>query len=65
MVWLYLLHLHFKTKRLTFPVPNVWLKKRGIDRRAKYQALTKLAAAGLITVEWRCGRSPVVTLVVV
>jgi hypothetical protein len=59
MVWLYLLHLYFKTKRTTFPVPNVWLEKRGVERRLKCRVLTKLAAAGLITIEWRRGRSPI------
>lgn len=35
----------------------------GVSRDAKYDALQRLSAAGLVTVDQRPGRSPVVTLV--
>jgi hypothetical protein len=49
---------------MTFPVPNGRLGKRGVDRRVKRKALAGLEAAGLITVERRRGKTPIVTLVV-
>jgi hypothetical protein len=41
---------------------NEGLKKFKIDRRRKRQALLQLEAAGLIRVEWRRNRNPLVTL---
>lgn len=35
----------------------------GVSRDAKYEALQRLSAAGLVTVDQRPGRAPVVTLV--
>jgi hypothetical protein len=61
-VCLWLLHLSWKSKSLTFPVPNVLLDDRGIDRRAKRRALARLEKAGLISVERQFGKSPIVTL---
>lgn len=62
LVLIYVLHLHFKTKRKTFPVPNVWLQGHCVGRWHKTRALAELAAASLITVEWRQQRSPLVTI---
>jgi hypothetical protein len=44
----------------TFVMPN----SKGVDRRAKIRTLCALERAGLITVEWRARKTPVVTLVV-
>jgi hypothetical protein len=44
----------------TFAMPN----SRGVDRRTKIHTLRTLEKAGLITVEWRDRKSPIVTLTV-
>lgn len=61
LIWL--LHLSWKARSTTFAVPNAGMIKRGGSRWTKYRVLDDLAAAGLITVERRPGRSLVVTLV--
>jgi hypothetical protein len=63
-VCVWLLHLSWRARSMTFPLPNGRLGKRGSDRRAKARALAALEAAGLITVDRRHGKTPVVTLVV-
>jgi hypothetical protein len=60
-VWL--LHLAWRAKSPTFPVPNNQLGRCGVDRHAKYKALAKLERAGLITVDRRNGKTLIVTLV--
>jgi hypothetical protein len=62
-VWL--LKLHFEHRRLTFPLPNGRLGRQGFDRRVKWHALENLEKAGLIVIERRPGKSPIVSLVVV
>jgi hypothetical protein len=61
-VCVWLLHLSWEAKSLTFPVPNGRLGKRGADRRMKRRALASLEAAGLITVDRQHGKTPIVTL---
>jgi len=61
-VCIWLLHLAWKARSMTFPLPNGRLTKQGADRRAKRRALANLEAAGLITVERKDGKTPVVTL---
>jgi CRP-like cAMP-binding protein len=63
-VCIWLLHLSWRARSTTFPLPNGRLGKRGSDRRAKMRALAALEAAGLITVKRRHGKTPIVTLVV-
>ena len=60
-VWL--LHLAWKAKSSTFPVPNDQLGQRGVDRYAKYRALARLERAGLIIVDRRVRKTLIVTLV--
>jgi hypothetical protein len=62
LVWLYLFHRVWADKRRTVALPNQTLSTWGVGRREKYKALRKLEAAGLIAVEWRQRRSPIVTL---
>lgn len=62
-VLIWLLHLSWKARSMTFPVPNAGIVKRGGSRWAKYGVLDDLEAAGLITVERRPGKTPIVTLV--
>jgi hypothetical protein len=64
LVWVELLHVAWKTKRLTFPLPCGKLKKRGVDRETRRRALHDLEAAGLVKVLWKRGKTPVVTIVV-
>jgi hypothetical protein len=61
-VWL--LHQAWKAGSVTFPLPNSKLAERGAERRLKRRALANLEEAGLITVDRRHGKTPIVTLVV-
>jgi hypothetical protein len=47
----------------TFVVSNVFLQEHGIKPDAKWRALRKLERAGLVRVERRGKRSPMVTIV--
>jgi hypothetical protein len=62
LVWLYLFHRVWADKHRTVVVANQTLSTWGVGRREKYKALRQLEAAGLISVEWRQRRSPLVTL---
>ena len=62
-VLIWLLHLSWRARSLTFPVPNAGIIMRGGNRWAKYRVLNDLEAAGLITVQRRHGKTPIVTLV--
>ena len=64
MVCIWLLHLAWQSKSMTFPLPNDRLAKRGAGKRVKRRALASLEKAGLITVERRAGKTPIVSLVV-
>jgi hypothetical protein len=64
LVLIELLHRSWKAKGLTFPLPNGSLRKHGVSREIKRKKLRDLEAAGLITVERRDGKAPLVTLVV-
>ena len=61
-VGLWLLHLAWKTGKLTFPLPNGKLEAHGVSRKVKRGVLHKLEAAGLIKVDRRRGKSPLITL---
>jgi hypothetical protein len=63
MVCIYLLHTSWKVKSLTFPLLNGRLKRMGVSREVKRRVLRDLEAAGLITVERRSRKTPIVTLV--
>jgi len=62
LVCIELLHAAWKTKRLTFPLPNGRLTKLGITRYTKRRALSDLERAGLIMVKWPPRKAPVITL---
>ena len=61
-VCVWLLHLAWKARRASFPVPNDRLAKGGVDRRMKRKVLAGLEKAGLIAVDRRHGKTPIVTL---
>jgi hypothetical protein len=62
LVWLYVFHRVWSDKRKTVVVANQTLSEWGVARQEKYKALRRLEEAGLISVEWRGRRSPLVTL---
>jgi DNA-binding transcriptional ArsR family regulator len=60
LVWIHMLHASWKAKGAPFLLPNVSLRNDGASRLTKYRVLRKLEAAGLITVERRGRKSPLV-----
>jgi hypothetical protein len=63
MVWIALRYLAWRNKNQTVKLSNEIMKRYGVSRHVKYRALVALEAAGIITVEWQNGRTPLVTLV--
>jgi hypothetical protein len=61
---LHLLYQHWKTGGQPVRLSNVAVATAGVTRRSKWNALTELERAGLVRVEKRPRRSPVVTLLV-
>jgi DNA-binding transcriptional ArsR family regulator len=65
---IWLLHLAWKAGSRTgntgrtFPLPNGQLTEYGVDRRAKRRALANLEKAGLIAVERRGRKTPIITI---
>jgi hypothetical protein len=53
-----LLHRAWKAKGKSFVMPNT----KCVSPKVKYRVLRALAAAKLITVEWRHGKSPLITM---
>jgi hypothetical protein len=64
LVCIHLLYAAWKAKSLTFTLSNGRLKKCGVNRETKRRVLRDLEAGGLIKVERRPGRAPVVTLLI-
>jgi hypothetical protein len=56
----HLLYLDWKNRGKPFKLPNGTLRFDGISRFAKWRALTDLERRGLITIERRSRRSPVI-----
>lgn len=50
------------TRSPSVPLSNIAGEKFGLDRNAKYRALAWLEGAGLVRVERKLGRAPVVTI---
>jgi hypothetical protein len=61
-VWLWLLHRSWQRQTRAVVVPNTALRQYGISREVKRRALNDLAAAGIISVEYRPYKNPMVTL---
>jgi hypothetical protein len=61
-VALHLLHLHWKNRGGLFRLPNGMLQVDGIDRSAKWRAITDLEQRGLIAARRRAGQSPIIEL---
>jgi hypothetical protein len=62
LVCVELLRAAWKAKSLTFPLPNGRLKRLGASREVKRRVLRDLELAGLIVVDRRRCKTPVVTL---
>jgi hypothetical protein len=63
MVCVYLLYCAWRKKSDTFALPNGALAEFGVSRKIKYRALRQLEAAGLIVIEHRPRRTPIITLI--
>jgi hypothetical protein len=61
-VALYLLHEVWRTKTSTVKLTNAVLTQARVSRRGKATALRQLRKAGLIVVEARARKSPIVTV---
>jgi hypothetical protein len=61
-VYVWLLHRARVTNNRTVLASNSTLSKYGIGRGTKHRALTDLEAAGVVVVEWRSRKNPLVTL---
>jgi len=53
-------YLHWKSRGKPFKLANGMLVYDGISHDSKYRALKDLERRGLITVEWRPKRSPII-----
>lgn len=62
LVWQLILHRCWREQAQTVPVTNAMVLKYGISPDVKVRALRQLAEAGLITVEWRDRKTPIVTV---
>ena len=63
LIMVELLRTSWKAKNLTFPLPNGRLEKLGVSREIKRRVLRDLERGGLIKVERRSRKTPIVTLV--
>jgi hypothetical protein len=61
-VFLHLLFLTWRSPDKPVVLANAELAAKGVDRHAKRRALLELEALGLIRVEWRPKKSPIVTV---
>ena len=64
LVWMLILYRSWQQQTPTVVVSNTMLRQYGISRETKRRALEQLEAAGLITVEWRATKNPIVTVYV-
>jgi hypothetical protein len=60
---LHLLYLHWRAGGAQFKLPTKMLEFDGISRRTKWRALVELEGRGLISIERRRRKSPLVSLV--
>jgi hypothetical protein len=62
LIMVELLRTSWKAKSPTFPLPNGRLEKLGVSREIKRRVLIDLERGGLIAVERRPNKTPIVTL---
>jgi hypothetical protein len=64
-VWVVACHILYETWRAKgqpIKLPNGMLARCGVSRFAKYRALEKLEQLGLVSIEWRAKKSPIVAI---
>lgn len=59
---MHLAYLHWRNKGRPFTLANGMLKNDGISRASKWRALAELESRGLITIERRPSKSPIITV---
>jgi hypothetical protein len=64
MVAIELLLQSWRKQRMTFPLPSGRLKRHGISRMTTWRALQQLKKRGLITIEMRGQKAPLITFTV-
>jgi hypothetical protein len=62
LVALHLLYQHWKLRGQPVKLANGALRMEGVSRGTKWRALVELEQAGLITIERRSRKSPVITV---
>jgi hypothetical protein len=65
LVWVELLYASWKAQSPTVTFPNARLRRQGVSDHSRSQALRELAADRLVTIEWRQGKNPLVTLIAI
>jgi hypothetical protein len=63
LVLIELLYAAWKAKSSTFPLPNTRLRKMGVSRQMKHLMLRGLERGGVILVERKPHKTPIVTLI--
>ena len=61
-VLMHILYEAWRNKGGPIKLPNGMLKRLGVSRDSKHLALRKLERIGVISVEWRDRKSPIITL---
>jgi hypothetical protein len=61
---LHLLYLHWKSTGRPILLSNVALARKGVTRQSKWNALAELTRLGLIKIEKRSRKSPVIRILV-
>src|SRR5262249_24053057 len=62
LVWLYIHHRVWSDKSRTVAIGNIALRSWGVNQMTKLRALRDLEVAGLVSVQWRDRKSPLVTV---
>jgi hypothetical protein len=63
-VALHVLYLHWRSEGRPIPLSNVALADKGVSRQSKWRALMELVHLGLIKIEKRRRKSPVIVVLV-
>ena len=63
LVAMYVLHQHWKGEAKPFKLANGMLEYDGISHDSKTRALKELEQRGLVAVDWRDRKSPIITQV--
>jgi hypothetical protein len=63
LVWELILHRCWRERSQTVTATNDMMRVHGISRDVKLRALRQLEEVGLVTVQWRVTKNPIVTVV--